>query len=143
MGKMKPQPQILTVWRIVLALAMVLPAFLNTLIFGRTGLIWAGTTAAWVVLFLVLYLAYLPLRYLRMSYSLTDDRIVLYGGVLYRNIKSIPIRNVQYTVVSRNLIARPFGLCTLLVVAAGGRMAIPGLRAEDAETLAGVLTDRR
>lgn len=143
MGQMKPQPKILTAWRVLLTFAMLAPAFLNALLFPIRGQAWLGVSAGWIVLFLVLYLVYLPLRYQKLSFSVSGDRILLYSGVLYTRARSIPLRNIQYSTILRSPLDRLFGLCSLVVTAAGGRISLPGLRLPDAEALAKALLEQQ
>lgn len=143
MGSIRPQPKVLTIWRIMLAIGICVPAFLNSVFFRITSPIWTWGTVIWMTAFLLLYLIYLPLRYRRLSFSVTSDRILLYGGVLYRSARMVPIARIQYTSLSANPFERIFGLCSLVVVMAGGRAVLPGLRRQDAEALAAVLGDRR
>lgn len=117
---------------------MVLPAFLNALIF-RSGRMFLLFTAVWVLIYLALVLVYLPLRYRNLSFTVTDEQIILHSGVIYNRVRSIPLRNIQFTAVYRNPFDGLFGLCSLVVTAAGGRITLPGLRIQDAEALSEVL----
>lgn len=139
MGRIKPQPRILSIWRILLTLVMVLPAFANALFFPARGRAWLIITIVWVIVYLALFLVYLPLRYNKLSYSVGNERILLYSGALYTNVRVLPLQNIQYVSIYQNPIERLFGLCTLVAVAAGGRISLPGLRRQDAESLAKAL----
>lgn len=139
MGKMKPQLKILSIWRMILAISMVIPAFANALFFPFRSRTWLFVSLGWIALFLALYLFYLPLRYHKLSFTVGNERILLYSGALYTRIRSLPLRNIQYVSVYQNPLERLFGLCSLVAVAAGGRISLPGLRREDAEALAKAL----
>lgn len=142
MGNTKPQPRILMKWRINLALFMLIPAFLIALLFPVASRVWIILCAAWLVAFLGMYLVYLPLRYRGLSFTVEDDRILLYSGVLYTRVRCIPLRNVQFTTIHRSFADYVAGLCSLAVTSAGGRAVLPGLRPWDAEALSASLTER-
>lgn len=136
MGQMKPQPKILTIWRMSLTIAMVIPAFANALFFSPRSRVWLILSLVWLALFLILYLWYLPLRYNNLSFTVSGERILLYSGALYTRVRILPLCNIQYVSVYHNPIERIFGLCSLSAVAAGGRVTLPGLREPDAQSLA-------
>lgn len=141
MNRITPQPQILICWRTWLALFMILPAFLNALFFPSYGGIWWICTALWVSLFLTGYLFYLPIRYRKLAFVIAGNQMSVYSGVFYTREKSIPLDHIQFTVISRNPLERLFGLSTLVAVAAGGRVVLPGLRLQDATSLADILVN--
>lgn len=118
---------------------MIFPAFLNALFFYNQDHLRVWLTIGWIALYMVLYVIYLPLRYRNLSFSLTDTYIVLHSGVIYHRVRSIPLQNIQYTTLYRNPFDRLFGLCSLVVTAAGGRITLPGLRLSDAQRLSAVL----
>lgn len=139
MGSMKPQPKILTIWRIVLTLCAVVPAFLNAILFPVPGRLWLWVSVVWIALYLAMYLVYLPLKYQKLTFSVSEERILLYSGVLYTYVRSIPLRNIQFTAITKTPFDHLFGLCSLVVTAAGGRIVLPGLREKDAEALSRAL----
>lgn len=135
----KPQRSVLTIWRIVLSLIMLAPAFLNSLFFGRNTLVWTLLTVVWVIVFLGFYLFYLPVRYRKLSFRVDKEKITLNSGILCTRVHAIPLQNIQFTSTLQSPFGRMFGVCTLIVTAAGGRMLIPGLREQDAQNLAAIL----
>lgn len=139
MGQIKPQKKVLTLWRIVFSLGMAVPAFVSALIYSFGSVVWICVTAVWLLLFLGGYLFYLPLRYSKLSYSLTKDKIILFSGVIYTRQRAIPLRNIQFTSLKQNFLERIFGLCTLVVTAAGGHLVISGLYDDDAKKLGEIL----
>lgn len=141
MTQRKPQQKILTCWRIQLAIGMFIPAFLNALLFPFAQRTWIWLTCGWLAVFFALYLFYLPARYRHLSFSITGTRIIRTSGVFSPRTRSLPLQNVQFTVVTRGPLQRLFGLATLMVAAAGGRITLPGLIFEDAQALAEILLD--
>ncbi|MDR2909160.1 MAG: PH domain-containing protein [Oscillospiraceae bacterium] len=133
-----PQPRILTVWRASLVGAAFVPAFLSSLIFspGEPG--WWAASALWLTLFLLCYLWYLPSRFKRLSLAVEEDRFIQTGGVFLRISRTAPFGSVQFLRLSSSPIHRYFGLSSLIIVAPGGRILMPGLRAEEAERLVSV-----
>lgn len=142
MGQIKPQKNILTVWRIWLVIGTFPFALLNSLLFPTHSKVWICTTAAWVVLFLLGYLYYLPTRYRKLSFAIHEEQVVLYSGVLYTRVRTLPVHNIQYTTILRTPLDHPFGLCSLALVAPGGRITLPGLRLQDAKTLSSLLNNK-
>jgi len=131
----KPQPGILTIWRLLLVFAAIPPSFLFSLFLRVGGLWWWACAALWTVAFLFFYLFYLPARFRKLSFTLEKDRLTVTSGVFQTNTRVMPLANVQYV----GLVISPFdavwGLCTLLVTAPGGRLHLPGLRQQDARNL--------
>lgn len=141
MGTMKPQAQLLTIWRLTLAAAMCVPAFLNSLFLRVTNPVWLWTTLGWLAVFLILYLVYLPLCYRAVSFSVTADHVLLYKGVLYTRSLTVPLAGIQFVSLSSSPLEKLFGLRSVVVVVPGGRLVLPGLRTQDAERLSAALGD--
>lgn len=59
------------------------------------------------------------LQYLRFSYRITPQQIVIQSGVLKRQNRSIPIERVQNVEIERQLLARLLGLAKVRVETAG------------------------
>lgn len=135
MGSIKPNSRLLTIWRIQLSIAICIPAFLNSVLFKIQSPIWLWGTALWIIAFVVVYLVYLPMKFKSISYSVKEDRILLYTGVIYPRIRIAPKDRIQFSVVLTSPFERIFGLASLQVVLAGGRVVLPGLRHSDADIL--------
>lgn len=135
----KPQQAVLTIWRLLLVLAAVPPAFLISLLFQAGGLPWLLLVAAWLLAFLFFYLLYLPLRYRKLAFQLQKDRIIVHSGIFYTRIRAMPLQSIQYVGLLISPLDALFGLSALVITAPGGRIVIPGLRRRDAENLAELL----
>lgn len=135
----KPQPAILTIWRIALIFITLVPAFLTSLILRIGSVAWTVATGLWIFAFLAAYLVYLPIRYKKLAYGISGDNIVLVSGTFYTRVCSIPIAGIQFTALVQSWLDRFFGLSTLVINAAGGRISIPGLKTQDAKALADLL----
>lgn len=135
----KPQQAVLTIWRLLLVLAAVPPAFLISLLFQAGGLPWLLLVAAWLLAFLFFYLLYLPLRYRKLAFQLQKDRIIVHSGIFYTRIRAMPLQSIQYVGLLISPLDALFGLSALVITAPGGRIVIPGLHRRDAENLAELL----
>lgn len=139
---LKPQPTLLKKWRLFLLLISLVPAFLNALIFTPGEVDWLVASGIWLLLFLFFYQYYLPVRFRKLTFSVSGSRIVIYSGVFSTIVRSIPLDNVQFTSHIASPLDAIWGLCSLKVTAPGGRVVIPGLSSKDADNLAKMLTDR-
>lgn len=132
----KPQPQLLAIWRIVLTLTAFIPAFLVSLLLRVGSNIWALSAGGLVLFYLFMYLIYFPLLYKNTSFGISGEKIVYITGVFNARVIAVPLSQIQFTTVSRSVFSRIFGVSTVIATAAGGRVAIPGLKASDADNLA-------
>ena len=128
----KPDLQILTVWRLRLLLAAILPAALLVIFASRRNLVWGLLTAAWTTGFLYAYIFYYPIKYRKLAYAINQSCLLLHCGVIYTRVKAIPLSSIQYITIASSPLERLFGIRTLLVYAAGSSLWIPGLPPEDA-----------
>lgn len=135
----KPQLQIITIWRIMLTLAVIVPAVLICLFLRVGSFAWTLAAAGLAALFLAAYLVYLPLFYKKMSFGVSDGKLVLKTGVFTTRVVAMPVPQIQFVTVIRPVLGRVFGLASVIAVAPGGRVAVRGLKAADAERLALVL----
>jgi membrane protein YdbS with pleckstrin-like domain len=141
MAMHKPRRELLAIWRFYLILAALIPAFVISLIFSFPGGWWLLATGIWFALFVGLFAVYLPLLFQSRAYAVEKERIVSYGGVVYRYCHSLPLASIQYITLLASPLARLFRICSLVVVAPGGRMILDGLTRSDGEHLLEILTD--
>ena len=118
---------ILKIWRIRLILIVFLFALLVSLIFNFFTLVWNILTITWVVVFLFFYSFYLPMLYQSTGYSLKNGIFSVRRGVFYQRHKHIYLDNIQYVMSVASPLARFYSLCTIIVVGAGGTIALSGL----------------
>lgn len=135
---LKPQPNMLTIWRILLSLAAIGPAFFIAFFFS--GALYQVLTILWFILYLGAFLFYFPRLYQSLIYIINDDMITLRRGVFYQYVYSIPLRQVQFTALSASPISRLFGIVTLRVVAPGSKVYLPGLLLADARKFSKEIT---
>lgn len=139
---LKPQPALLTIWRLSLTCAAIPPAFLISLCLRIGGRAWSIATVIWALLFLFLYLVYLPLKFRRLAFTLKNERLTVHSGGFYIRMREMPLENVQYVGILISPFDALFGLASVSVIAAGGRVLVPGLRKQDALNLADMLPGR-
>ncbi|WRS26787.1 PH domain-containing protein [Oscillospiraceae bacterium MB08-C2-2] len=131
----RPHPAMLTIWRLYLLLPGFVAAFLSALFFQPRSVPWLLVTGLWVAGFLFMYFFYLPAKYHRLSYTIAEGQLVKHSGVFYRRVLRMPLRSVRYTSLYMNPLGSFWKIGSVLVVAAGGRMMLPGLRLEEIESL--------
>lgn len=134
-----PQPQILIIWRITLTLVAIIPAFLVSLLLRTGATAWVFSICILALIYLLIFLAYFPLLYKKISYSVSEERILYITGVFNTRVISAPVSAVQYVSVSQSVFARIFGLASVSATFAGGRIIISGLKLADAESIAELL----
>lgn len=83
------------------------------------------------------------LVWLRTSYEIGDEGLVVRSGIVWRNIQVVPPQRVQQVEVRRQLRHRATGLAVVRVGLAGGgteaQVELDALSEQDAEALAGTL----
>nr|WP_087302394.1 PH domain-containing protein [Anaerotruncus colihominis] len=93
--------------------------------------------------FLYFYIFYYPIKYRKLAYGTNAHCLLVYCGVIYTRVKAVPFTSIQYTSVFSTPLERLFGVTSLFVYAAGGRVYIPGLAPQDARELQALLTPGR
>lgn len=129
-----PRKQVLTLWRIVLVIVSAVPAF--AISFFLKGNIYKLAIIAWFILFLFLYLLYLPFYYKSLTYILYKDNLTVQRGVIFNNLYTLPLDKVQFTTLTINPLTRLVGLVSLRVVAPGAKLSLSGLSMKEARRLA-------
>lgn len=136
MLKLKPQPKILTIWRFFLVLFACIPAFGVSLVFPLGSKKWTAWSIVWILLFLLVYLVYLPMYYKRVDFIVNKELLTVRRGVIHYKVYSLPIAHIQYATMVENPLDRMFGLASLRVIAPGGSLYMQGLKKTDAQKLA-------
>ncbi len=136
----KPDLRILTVWRIRLLITVVAPSAVTAYFSINRTWAWWLFSASWIVAFLYFYIGYYPIKYRKLSYSINQTCLVVHCGVIYTRIKAMPLCSIQYVSVASTPLQQLFGLCSLVVYAAGSILRLPGLTLRDGILLQGTLT---
>jgi len=135
----RPEPALLSVRRLILAIFTFVIAFFTSVFFTPLGKLWIILTSTWVIFFLAMYLWYLPKFLSKLYFRLDSEHLTLYSGVFCKSVKFISLNNIQYVYIIINPFERLFGICSLIVVLPGGRAVIPGIKPETADNLVGAL----
>jgi membrane protein YdbS with pleckstrin-like domain len=91
-----------------------------------------------ILVYLVLAMAWVVMRYRVWVYQIREDAIYLERGVLTHVRTLVPYVRIQHVDTSRGPVERALGLSTLVVYTAGSRgadVSIPGLRPHEASDL--------
>lgn len=123
----------LWLWEIRLLIITAAVSFLTAVIFE--GILFTIVSAVWITVYAVLAAWYYPLKYIKLSYNIDKNILVVNCGVIYRRRKSIFLNNIQYISTLRTPLQRLSGLETVVVHAAGGFIMIPNLKRSDADIL--------
>ena len=123
----KPSPKIITVWRVYLTLASILPAFAISVRYAGS-FAWKIAAAAFILVFLAIYLAYIPALYKSYSYDL--NRVA--SGVFRERTIVLSRETIQSVGVGVDPVGRIFGLASVTVYVAGARFVIPGIPLDEA-----------
>lgn len=132
-----PQPSLMSIWRALLVCATFLPAFVCSLFLRPGSTAWGIATGLWAAVFVGCYLWYLPRRFASLTLRVEENRFVLTTGVVRRVTRTMHFENIQFVSLRSSPLHRHYRLASVVMVAPGGRMVMPGLREEDARRLAG------
>ena len=98
-----------------------------------------------IVLFLTVYTVYLLISpavfYRRYRYRIDEENLEIRSGVVTIVHTMVPIERIHQVEVVRGPINRIFGLSSVVVTTAGGRVTIHYLDDQVADTIAGLLND--
>ncbi len=139
----KPDPHILTVWRLRLLPAAAIFFFLSLQFAAVHEPVWWLFTGSWITICIILLYFYFPLKYRRLSYAVNHRIFLLHCGVLYTRIKAVPFHAVQYAAILSTPLERRFSICSLMLYMAGGHISVPGLHNKEAEELRDILSPKR
>jgi uncharacterized protein len=104
-----------------------------------TLIVWQPFVWLYVALGVVelLVFIFIPRRVKSIGYQLRDDDLLFRRGIMYLRLVAVPYGRMQLVDINRGPLSRMLGLSELKFVtaAASTGVTIPGLRAEDADTL--------
>ncbi len=132
----KPSPKILTVWRIRLTVIAMIPVLALAPRHQVMTPARAVFAASFAIVYLVLFLFYLPSLYKSLSYQIDESRLVFTCGVIYKKMVAMPLCAVQAVSVTSLPLCRALGLSSLRAAAANSHLRLSGLRKKEAEALA-------
>lgn len=131
----KPDPRVVWTWVLCALLGAVVPAALSIWLWcWQVVPDWVGRgfTLLWVAALLLTLAVYIPLRRRQMAYSLDEDHLILWGGVLFRVEHRMPLTSVRHVTLIQGPLERRFDTAFLLVNGAGGFVLLEGMSLEQA-----------
>jgi len=132
---LRAHPHTLGVWRAVLVLSALPLAFCASLLLRPGSAPWWIATCVWGAGFVFFYLFYLPAKQRRLCLELSEEKLVLRTGVFSNIRKTAPLARIQYVKIRSSPLHKWFGISTLVIVCAGGRITVPGLCESQTQTL--------
>jgi uncharacterized protein len=92
---------------------------------------------AFVLVIMILVVAFVPRRVRSIGYQLRDDDLLFRRGLLFQRFVSVPYGRMQLIDITRGPVSRALGLSDLhfVTAAASSSVSIPGLPLADAEEL--------
>ena len=139
--RQKPHPALLKKWRLQLAAVSWIMPFVFGVMFRPFDVRWVMFSILWFILFMFVYMWYLPCGYRRMSFCIEDGRICFTSGVFIEKNLHIPLGNIQFITRTKYPSDLPFKICSLVLTAPGGKLVLPGLSEEIAKTLEAIITE--
>lgn len=140
MNPIKPNKEVLKIWRILLTITAIPVAFACSFLLKR-GFWWNIASLSWIVSYLIVYLFYFPSRYRAISFVVENGNISVISGVFVKKKETIAHRNVQFCRIFQNPIDKLFDLCVLRINAAGGRISLPGIKTKLARDISRLIED--
>lgn len=131
----KVSTKIIIVWRVYLTFAAFLPAF-------ALSLRYAGSFAWWicaglfVLVFMAVYLFYLPALAKSYAFYFKDNALVLEKGVFYQKTTVLPQHAIQSVSIGGEPLRLALKLADVTFFSAGMRVNLPGLAIDEARALA-------
>lgn len=135
MRRIEPDKKLLYIWQIRAALSAVAPAVAVSLFFRLFQSGWIMLTLAWVALYSFLIAVYLPMRHKSCVYLISDTSVEIKLGAFYKTTKLIWSGNIEFASLTAAPDERLFGLSSLRLFAAGGKITLPGLCLGEARRL--------
>jgi membrane protein YdbS with pleckstrin-like domain len=87
-----------------------------------------------IILFFVLYSFFWPfLEYKQWKYTISEDKIELIKGIIFRKKIIIPISRIQNLKIEQGPIQRIYRISSINIITAGGCHEIPAIPDEQAE----------
>lgn len=134
----RPDKRVQLCWSVYALFAAMLPTVVSFVLFRLPIISRFGArlfTVAWCAILLFFLSVYFPLRRRRIRYRIDEDGITVFSGVCFVTRRRMPLSAVRYFTVLRGPLERAFGLTSLLICAAGGRLLLEGIPTDKAEAL--------
>jgi len=128
-----PQPKILVFWFfkslfIAFFITMfIMPFIVSVAKFDLSGGWYFSIFLLFIIVTIIVFLYQVALRR-SYHYYITNERVILEGGILLKKIKSVPYHKITDVSIFQNIIERMLGLSTVNVHTAGTGVQIPEIR---------------
>lgn len=123
-------PNYIKVLRIVATL-FAIPFLIGALVLEGSGILFPGVFMVPVTLVALLVILRVPMRrHMARGYTMSDDRLRVVRGILFRSDTVVPFGRVQHIDVNQGPLERFYGIATLTLHTAGNHDAsvnLPGL----------------
>lgn len=91
------------------------------------------------LLLLLNALIYPQIEYRQWTYRITDDKIEIKKGIIWRKYTVLPVARIQHVESANGVIQRALGLATVKIFTAGGMHRIENLSSVTAEEICSLL----
>ena len=145
----KPDPDAKKLWRLsrlITALAFAAITLIALVILWAcdwpmpmTAII-LGVGVALTLIALAAAVIFPAIEYRQWGYRIEEDRVTIRHGIFWIHTQVIPVIRIQNVTTNQGPIERHYGLCSVELALASGTFDIRGLRKEDADSLAEILS---
>lgn len=124
------------VWRMQEAIALIVSSVVAVGLGLLVEEIWFWILCGAILLAQIVCLAILPrIRYRRWRYEVTTTDVLIRSGLIVVTTSIIPMVRVQHVETTQGPVLKHYGLASVTITTAGSSFDIPGLAADEAETL--------
>jgi len=131
----KSERSALTVWRIMLSIVCAAAEFTAAVLLMSNKLALIFATCIISAVFLYMYMVYYPIKLHRFTAELKNSKIIITNSIINKNIYIMEYSKIQFINIITSPLQRLFGICTVLVKAAGGTVYLSGISKSNAEYL--------
>ena len=126
-----PSENILWLWRIRLALVFLIPSSVNSWFFKTGSMTWILISLILALIFIIFFWIYYPIKFKKLSYTFNGKTITKNYGIIYTMVKNIPLDSIQFIIKRTSPLGRFFGICSFVLVGAGSKMYISGIKPDE------------
>lgn len=137
----KADKKILYIWWLKLFVIILCVCAITSLALKLFSNMWNILMFTFLMIFILLFSFYFPIKYKRFSYAITKTHVVLFSGVIYQKVTYLELDNIQFVRLSRSIVNRMFKLSSVKIYTAGGIDVIFGLDIDEAEKICALLAN--
>lgn len=102
------------------------------LLFGMISII---IIAVALPIFIFVFAKYMPIQVIAREYHLQKRSLMVVSGVILKTEQQVPLLNIQYITLKRNILERMLKISTIEVMLGAGNIKLKGLGVHQAEKL--------